>query len=410
VTHRVAIVASHVIQYQDPFFRLLAAEPGIDLTVLYCSPAGAAVYRDADMKTTLRWDIEMLTGYRSRVLRNFGFGDGYTRLINPGIVPALLRGGYDMVLFMLGWGTVTSMLGILACRAARIPFFLYGDSSFPPPENTTARSVRAGFLRALFGMTTGFMVSGALNAAYYRHYGADPRRFFLLPWAVDNERFAADCRFTDGEREALRDRLGIARDAVVFVFSAKLVERKDPMTLLRAFDAMQHRDRAALLFLGDGVLREPMERFVRERLPVWRPASAGPVPAEAGTHTVFAGFINQTDLPKHYGVADVFVLPSMYEPRGAVINEAMACGLPVIVTDRCGSLGDIVLDGDNALVYPAGDAVALARAMDALTADAARRARMAQRSREIIGGWTFARGVEGVKDALRWLEGGDRTP
>jgi len=395
VTRRVAIVASHVIQYQDPFFRLLAAEPDVELTVLYCSPAGAVVYRDVDMKTTLRWDIEMLSGYRYRVLRNFGFGDGYTRLINPGIAPALLRGKYDMVLFMLGWGSVTAMLGILACRAARIPFFVYGDSSFPPPEDSAARRIRAGFLRALFGVTTGFMVSGALNADYYRHYGADPRRFFLLPWAVDNERFAAACRFAPGERDALRDRHGFSRDAVLFVFSAKLVERKDPMTLLRAFDAMTHRDRAALLFLGDGVLREPLETFVRER-------GLGAV--------CFAGFVNQTDLPKYYGLSDVFVLPSTYEPRGAVINEAMACGLPVIVTDRCGSIGDIVLDGDNAVVYPAGDAAALAHAMDRLVQDGALRTRMAQRSREIIERWSFARGVEGVKDALRWLEGGDRTP
>lgn len=405
MTHRVAIVASHVIQYQDPFFRLLAAEPDVDLTVLYCSPAGAEVYRDADMKTTLRWDIEMLTGYRYRVLRNFGFGDGYTRLINPGIAPALLRGKYDMVLFMLGWGSLSAMLGILACRAARIPFFLYGDSSFPPPEDTMARRIRAGFLRALFGVTTGFMVSGALNADYYRHYGADPRRFFLLPWAVDNERFAAACRFAPGERDELRDRLEIARDAVVFVFSAKLVERKDPMTLLRAFERVgaaapgsAARPRAGaptLLFLGDGVLREPMEAFVRER----------------GLGAVrFAGFVNQTDLPKYYGLSDVFVLPSTYEPRGAVINEAMACGLPVIVTDRCGSIGDIVLDGDNAFVYPAGDAAALAAAMDRLVEDDALRARMARRSREIIERWSFARGVEGVKDALHWLDGGDRTP
>ena len=99
-------------------------------------------------------------------------------------------------------------------------------------------------------------------------------------------------------------------------------------------------------------------------------------------------------------MCDVFVLPSIYEPRGAVINEAMACGLPVVVTDRCGSLGDIVQEGDNAFVYPAGDADALARALDALMDDALR-ARMGQRSREIIATWDYARGVEGVKEALR---------
>ncbi len=393
--HRLAIVASHVIQYQDPFFRLLAQEPDIDLTVLYCSPAGAEAYRDAEMKTTLRWDIETLSGYRHRVLRNFGFGDGYTRLINPGIVPALLRGHYDMALFMAGWGSVSALLGILTCRLAGIPFFLYGDSSFPPPADSVVRRVRAAMLRALFAMTTGFMVSGALNADYYRHYGADSSRFFLLPWAVDNERFAAASPLDAGERAAMRARIGIAPDAVAFVFSAKLVARKDPMTLLRAFERMRSRARAALLFLGDGDLRAPMEAYVREHA--------------LGSVSV-AGFINQTDLPRHYAVADVFVLPSTYEPRGAVVNEAMACGLPVIVTDRCGSIGDIVLEGENAFVYPAGDADALARFMDLLVEDGALRARMARRSRQIIDTWTFARGVEGVKAALQWLDRGDRRP
>jgi len=382
--HRLAIFASHVIQYQDPFFRRLAAEPDIDLTVFYGSRAGADVYRDEDMKTSLQWDIDLLQGYRHEFLRNFGRGDGYTRLVNPSIVRRVA--GFDAVLLMPGWGTITSLLAIAACRVAGIPFFLYGDSSFPPEEKTWRDGVRAAFLRAVFALAGGFMVSGVLNAEYYRHYGADPRRFFLLPWAIDNERFATASRFGPGEREALRARFGIAPEQVAFVFSAKLVPRKDPMTLLRALARMQARDRAVVVFLGHGELREELEAFARaEKL-----------------NARFAGFVNQADLPKHYAMGDAFVLPSTYEPRGAVINEAMACGLPVVVTDRCGSIGDIVLEGDNAFVYPAGDDGALARAMDALMDDATR-SRMAQRSREIIASWDYDRGVAGVKEALEWL-------
>jgi glycosyltransferase involved in cell wall biosynthesis len=151
---------------------------------------------------------------------------------------------------------------------------------------------------------------------------------------------------------------------------------------------MRHRDRAAVVFMGDGVLREPLERYAREH-------------ALGGAH--FIGFVNQTAIPKHYAMADVFVLPSTYEPRGAVINEAMACGLPVVVTDRCGSIGDIVLDGDNAFVYPAGDAAALAGVMDRLVDDADLRKRMGERSREIIATWDYRRGVAGVKEMLRWV-------
>ncbi|HSY49333.1 MAG TPA: glycosyltransferase family 4 protein [Thermoanaerobaculia bacterium] len=388
---RLAIIASHVIQYQDPFFRLLAADPEIDLTVLYLSNAGAQTYRDEDMGTTLRWDVDLLTGYHHLFLRNLADNSnrGWTRHINPGLVPALLRGHYDMVIFMLGWGSISAMLGILTCRLAGIPFFLYGDSSFPPPEDSVRPRIRARLLRLLFRNTTGFMVSGVLNAGYYRHYGADPSHFFLLPWAVDNERFEKASHFATGERERMRESLGIQPDQIVFVFSAKLVERKDPMTLLRAYEQMRDRDRAVILFLGDGILRELLESHAREH-------------QLSGAR--FAGFVNQSELPKYYGLADVFVLPSTYEPRGAVINEAMACGLPVIVTDRCGSVGDIVLEDENAFIYPSGDAAALAASMTQLVDDPSLRLRMAERSRQIIDTWTFSRGVEGVKAAALSLD------
>lgn len=382
--HRLAIVASHVIQYQDPFFRLLAEAPDVDLTVLYCSRRGAETYRDEDMKTTLAWDIDLLQGYRYRFLRNLARDGnaGYARLINPGIVPALIRGRYDAVIFMFGWGAITALLGMAACWITRTPFFLYGDSSFAPPERTFRAKVRAWFLRRIFARATGFMVSGKLNADYYRHYGGKEQTFFLLPWAVDNERFAV------ASADALRERYGIAPDAVVILFSAKLVPRKDPMTLLRAFEAMKHRSRAALVFMGDGELRGELETYAR-------------VHHVENVH--FVGFINQREIPGHYAMSDVFVLPSVYEPRGAVINEAMACGLPVIVTDRCGSIGDIVQENDNAFIYPAGNAVALRDALDTIISDDALRSRMGERSRTIIADWDFARGVRGVRQMLDWV-------
>lgn len=386
---RLAIVASHVIQYQDPLFRLIAREPDIELEVLYCSRHGLDAFHDTDMATTLRWDIETL-GYPHRFLWNASrdLNRGVWRLVNPGIVPLLARGHYDAVIFMTGWGSFTAILGMATCRLLRIPFFLYGDSSFPPPEIDARSRIRAGLMRALFAVTSGFMVSGVLNAAYYQHYGADPKHFFLLPWAVDNERFAAASKLTAEERGSTRERLGIARDQIVIVYSAKLVPRKDPMTLLRAFAQMTRRSNAALLFLGDGELRPALEEYVRENS----------IPS---VH--FPGFINQTELPKYYAIGDIFVLPSLYEPRGAVINEAMVCGLPLIVTDRCGSIGDIVLENQNAFIYPAGGTEVLTSYLDLLAGDDALRKRMGRRSLEIISKWNFASGVEGVRRMLAWV-------
>lgn len=387
--YRLAIVASHVIQYQDPFFRLLAADPEIDLTVLYCSRHGLDVYRDEDMQTSLRWDIELLQGYRYRFLKNLANDPnrGYFRLVNPTIVSALARGHYDAVIFFTGWGSVTALIGLAICRFLRIPSFLYGDSSLPPPVDSARSAIRAGLIRLIFALTTGFMVSGKRNADYYAYYGADRTTFFLLPWAIDNDRFARAAALTDRERADLRARIGIGDRAMAILFSAKLVARKDPMTLLRAFERMEQRSKAALVFMGDGELRGPLEEYVHRH-------------AIPGVH--FIGFINQNDIPQHYAMCDVFVLPSTYEPRGAVINEAMACGLPVIVTDRCGSIGDIVLEGENAFVYPAGDDARLAAQLDTLVADPSLRARMGRRSFEMIHEWDFAKGVEGVREMLRW--------
>jgi len=383
VRHRLAVVASHVIQYQDPFYRLLAAHPEIELTVFFCSAEGAKTYRDVDMGTTLRWDLELLTGYEHRFLRNFGRGHGFFRLVNPGLMPAIARGGFDAVLFMTGWAWCSAWIGFAACRLAGVPFLLYGDSSFIPPENSARAHIRAGVLRSLFGMAGGFMISGKLNAGYYRHYGADPRRFFPLPWAIDNERFIEGSRFAPGERDALRARLGIEPEELAVVYSGKLIERKDPMTLLRAISKM--RRRAVAVFLGDGVLREPLERFAREN----------------GLRAAFAGFVNQTDLPKFYAMGDAFVLPSHFDPRATVVNEAMACGLPVLITDRCGPSADIVRHGENGFVFAPGDAAALAAHLEALARDAEMRVRMGARSLAIIETWSYREGVEGVAEALR---------
>ncbi|HXG59028.1 MAG TPA: glycosyltransferase family 4 protein [Thermoanaerobaculia bacterium] len=395
MTWRLGIVASHVIQYQDPFFRLLAAEPEIDLEVLFFSRIGAVAYRDAEMSTSLRWDLDLLQGYRHRFLTNFGAGRGFFRHVNPSIVTAILGGRYDAVISMPGWGSLSTLLALAACLVSNTPFFFYGDSSFPPPEDSVFRRLRAGILRFLFRRATGFMVSGKLNADYYAHYGADRDRFFLLPWAVDNERFEQGSRFAPGEREAMRERYGIAPDDIAFVFSAKLIPRKDPLALLLALDSMRHRERAVAVYLGEGSMRGEIEARAREL---------------SLAHRVrLPGFINQSDLPKHYAMCDVFVLPSRVEPRGAVVNEAMACGLPVVVTDRCGSIGDIVIEGENALIYPAGDHRTLAECLDRLVESDDLRQRMGRRSRDIIRTWDYHRGVEGVVEMLRWVGSRRRT-
>ena len=388
MTYRLAIVTSHVIQYQDPLFRRLAAHPDIDLTVLFCSRIGAERYFDWDLGVELRWDLDMLHGYRHRFLRNMSpkSGGGFWTRFNPGVVGAVIRERYDGVIVM-GWGSVTAWLTFIACRALNIPFYLNGDNSFIEDPPTAKGRVRKAMLRWLFARASGFLLMGTMNGDFYRYFGADPARFFLVPYAIDNRRFYEGSRMTNAQRASCRSELGIDPDAVVILFSGKLVSRKRPLHALQALERMRHREEATLVFMGDGEERGMLESYAEQR----------------GLRNVrFVGFVNQARMPLVYGASDVLVLPSTYDPRGTVVNEAMACGLPVVISDRVGiwGAGDIVREGENGFVVPVGDVDRLAQVLDDLTADAGLRARMGQRSLEIIGTWDYDKDVDGILAAL----------
>jgi len=117
----------------------------------------------------------------------------------------------------------------------------------------------------------------------------------------------------------------------------------------------------------------------------------------------FLGFVNQSRMPRMYALADVFVLPSARDHRGTVVNEAMACGLPIVITDQVGVWGevDIVRNCDNGFVFPAGDIDRLAELLDTLVNDEALRSRMGARSLEIISAWDYESDIDGILSALR---------
>lgn len=120
----------------------------------------------------------------------------------------------------------------------------------------------------------------------------------------------------------------------------------------------------------------------------------------AGLTTVrFAGFRNQRELPRFFNLASVFVLPSRHEAWGLVVNEAMAAGLPVIVSDDVGCATDLVSNEENGFVFAVGDLPALQSALSAVLAPG-RAAQMGERSRERIARWSYREDIAGLKQAL----------
>jgi glycosyltransferase involved in cell wall biosynthesis len=189
----------------------------------------------------------------------------------------------------------------------------------------------------------------------------------------------------EGARE-LRARFGISSDKKVILYASKLIARKRPLDLLQAYAIVRaRRDDVALLFVGSG----------EEEGELWDIVSERHVP---DVH--FAGFRNQSELPEIYAASDVFVLPAENEPWGLVINEVMCAGLPVVTSEEVGAVPDLVHHGDNGFLYPAGDVSTLAGYLETLLADNRLRARMGERSLELIGDWDLDRCVAGVRAAL----------
>lgn len=389
--YRLAILSSHPVQYYSPFFRRLAEQPEIDLTVLYCTLQGARTMSDPGFGMSFAWDIPLLDGYRYKVLRNYWPGrlNGFFSCINPGVVKELRKGIYDAVI-IFGWGCLTNWLAFNGAALADIPWMLYGDTNVLKERGAKGLkpAIRRILLTRLFARTAAFLTSGGFNHAFYESMGAPSSRCFSAPMAIDNHRFAEGSKLARAHRKTVREKYGISPDLTLLLFSGKLVPRKRPQDILSALQILQvELPQLGAVFVGSGVLQKDLqEEAARRKI----------------ANVFFLGFRNQSEMPRVYACTDCLVLPSMAEPRGLVVNEAMACGLPVIVSDRTGvwGPGDIVREGESGFVYPCGDVSALAGAVRRLATDPGLRLRMGRRSYEIIQDFTYDRCTAGVLEAL----------
>jgi glycosyltransferase involved in cell wall biosynthesis len=390
-TRRLAILISHPIQYFSPLFRLLARRAEIDLTVLYCSLQGARPMRDPGFGVSFAWDIPLLEGYRYKALRNYWPGRlrGFFSCLNPGVITELRKGGYDAVM-VFGWGSLATWMAFAGAKLAPIPWMLYGDTNVLQEDgkNGLKPLLRRLLLDMLFKHTAAFLASGSFNRAFYESMGARADRCFAAPMCINSEPFIEGAKVGLARKEQIREAHSIPDGLNLMLFSGKFAPHKRPQDLLGALEILQ-TDLPCLgaVFVGDGVLRSSLqEEAARRKL----------------ANVFFLGFRNQSELPQIYACADCLVLPSEADARGVVVNEAMACGLPVIVSDRTGvwGPGDIVRDGENGFVYPCGDVGALAKAIRKLANDPDLRLRMGRRSREIIQEFGYEKCVAGILEAL----------
>lgn len=343
---RLAIVASHPIQYQAPLFRKLATM--VDLDVLYAFTPRPEDQAQAGFSVAFDWDIDLLSGYRSQFLENVATQPeiSYFGCDTPEVEKRLRDGQYDAVL-VLGWYLKAFVQAIWACRRARIPVMVRGDNHLLEPRSLAREWAKALLYPPALRLLDAALYVGQRSKAYFVHYRVPAEKLFFAPHGVDDEAFA---KAGDPEvRMRLRNELGIPQDARAAVFVGKLITRKRVRDLIEA--AALLRDRGApvhLIIAGSGLLEDELR------------TAAG----ELGIAAHFVGFQNQSAMPSIYAASDVMVLPSDNESWGLVGNEALASGRPVVISDVVGCAPDLAGDGKVGRIYKTGDVVALAKSIE----------------------------------------------
>lgn len=379
---RVAHLVSHPIPYFAPLYRELATRPEIDLTVYFYSDATVRDFHDAEFGRSVRWDTQLLDGYRSRILpsaKHTPAVSSDTR-VSLDVVRDVAAQRYDVV-WAHGYAHATTWVALAAARMHGARLLLRDEQTLLHDRPRVRSIAKAGALRALFSQAGGLYI-GEENRQHMRAHGAREDALFPARYCVDNAYFGRHAAELAPQRAQLRRRFGITGDAPVVLFVGKLIDKKQPLRLIEAFARVRAQHECALLIAGDGPLRAECETLI----------------ARLGVPDVrMAGFLNQSELPEAYAAADLFVLPSrLHETWGLVVNEAMNFGLPIVVSDKVGCAADLVRAGGNGYVVGHEDTAALADALAALVAAPAMRAAFGRRSVAIVEDYSIEACADGI--------------
>jgi glycosyltransferase involved in cell wall biosynthesis len=388
---RLAILASHPIQYFTPLYRRLAARPGLSVDVMYYRDFGVRPRFDRQFGRKIQWDTDQLSGYRHRFLWNASpITDTFNPLhaLNPGAFVRLLR-GYDAV-WLNGYTYPSNWLA-LAAAALRGTRVLLRSELRADMRNREggAAALRDRIVRWWVRRADALLYIGRLNRDAYLVYGARPNQLFPAPYSVDVDLLRAASRESPATKQSWRREFGLPQDRPLILFAGKLTERKHPEALLHAIrtDAMKGVP-VHLVYAGSG----PLE------------ANLHAMAADAGiTNVSMLGFVNQSALPRLYALADIFVFPSENEPYGLALNEAMAAGAAPVATTEIGAAADLITDGVSGFLFPARDWTALGQSIARLLGDAVLRARVANAAVERASAASFDATVEGIISALSAL-------
>ena len=368
------ILTEIIAPYRIPVFNVLARRAGLDLHVIFLAETDETLRQWHVYKDEICFSHQILPSWRWRAGRS-------SFLINRGLWSALNKAS-PQVIICGGYNYAASWEALLWARRHRVAFVLWSESNSQDARAGRAwvESLKAYFLRHC----DGFVVPGKASFEYLRSLGSAEARILTAPNAVDNSLFAILAENTSGHANEFREKLKLPSRFILFV--GRLVPEKGVFDLLEAYAKLESslRSELGLVFAGDGVSTAELAQRAKRISP--------------GT-VCFTGFAQREDLAALYALAEALVLPTHSDPWGLVVNEAMACGLPIIVSNVAGCSADLVEDGWNGYVVPPRDVEKLSLAINSLMRQPELRQRMSTHSSERIRNYSPEACAEGLAAA-----------
>jgi len=331
---KLAIVTTHPIQYYAPLFRQLAKIGSADLKVFYTKGTSENMQFEPDFGKSIAWDIPLLDGYDYHFSENKAKkSNGFLSIINKNLIEEISDWQADQIL-VFGWSYL-SHLNVMNYFSGKIPVFFRGDSNLLDEKAGLKTILRRLFLKWVYSKVDIAFYVGIANKQYYLKHGLAESQLVFAPHAVENERFSAIDYAIVQKAKEWRVELGIGENEKAVLFVGKFINKKNPKLLLDAFKRVENK-KLHLIFVGNGPLENEM-KSVGDTLP----------------NIHFIPFQNQSQMPIIYLLGDIFCLPSKGpgETWGLAVNEAMACGKAVLVSNKCGCVFDLVENGLNGYVF-----------------------------------------------------------
>jgi len=337
---RVAIVISHPVQHFCPMYREIAADGRVELLVLFVE-AGAAPKFDDQFGRVVQWQADLLDGFTFKVLA------APEKEQSRATVAELKEFAPDVV-YVHGYARPYLRAAMRWAKSAGAPVMMTTDGELLHPRPWYIEAIKRVVLPLTLRNVDLFLTVGDENERYFAHYGVTRERFLRVTFSIDSGYYDKTLARREEARRGVRERLGIAGDAMVVLTVGKMIPRKEQADLVKAFLelAKTGHTSAVLLIAGEGELRAKLEDLAKP----------------LGEAVKMPGFIGVDELPEFYVASDVYAHPSMGDPHPLAISEALYCSLPVVVSDQVGSIGptDDVQNGKNGWVYRTGDIATLA--------------------------------------------------